>query len=754
MSSVLLASYFFESDNSQSGSYFASQSPSSGSADTGNTEVGSTCYGDKMNEVAPNNLPHLPGPFLGRDKEVENITHLLRFAKHFHTKMVHIFGFPAVSKSTLAIHVGYEMARHGVTVRYINVDETHIFKSREHIVTENHDQRTSNALTKRVSDIELSWYSHTEERYVSTSARGLIQWAKGLSNNTILLLDNCDPMLEYNATWKPFLKMLVELIKASRFLRIVSTSRLKVRLLDGFKLHKLKPLDNESAIELLQSVSDAMTLNDSRTVNGLVGGIPLALKIVGSLVSEMRPPDLIIRELKDNPMDILSPNDVRPDMEKMRPVLELSFKYLDTSTQECALYLSHFPGSFSHEAALHILKNCTNSSPVECLSNLTDRSLLDPYSYAGQSRYQFHNLIKEYLKNTQSHKTDVQRLRIAHSFNSSFLIHYTQELSSTVKRYSEVPHDDENIGRFEFESHNFECLLEKVHHFHRWPVIPFVNLTHSLTCQLMLEMFTKMELMKVGQRSLVLLEDRMDDISAEIGGSETLNLYHDLVLQLREWIRSYPENCLELCEETFLPNLSSRYRTIDKQLAVSNYKKRWYYNQLSFPYSQSFGESFCYRYCAQFHYVQFSLSAVLPLTAILGMIYEVDFKIRILQVSMIVLAFIFCYFSLFFDLATSMLVLIVMYIGQISRCFPLPITKSDSRLPIVCSFFVELSLILTFALTASIVNDVTMIHFHFICIAITYIVKPLSPRVADSILQIFSLVLIIDTFVFEIDTLH
>ena len=109
-----------------------------------------------MNEVAPNNLPHLPGPFIGRDKEVDNITHLLRFAEHSHAKMVHIFGFPAVGKSTLAVHVGYEMARHGVTVRYINVDETHIFKSHEHIVTENHDQRTSNALTKRVSDIELS----------------------------------------------------------------------------------------------------------------------------------------------------------------------------------------------------------------------------------------------------------------------------------------------------------------------------------------------------------------------------------------------------------------------------------------------------------------------------------------------------------------------------------------------------------------------------------------------------------------------
>ena len=94
------------------------------------SEIGSTYYGQKTSDTATNNLPHLPGRFVGRDKEIEYITRLLHFANHSHTNMVHIFGLPAVGKSTLAIHVGYEMARRGVAVRYINVDETHIFKSR------------------------------------------------------------------------------------------------------------------------------------------------------------------------------------------------------------------------------------------------------------------------------------------------------------------------------------------------------------------------------------------------------------------------------------------------------------------------------------------------------------------------------------------------------------------------------------------------------------------------------------------------
>ena len=579
VSSVLLASYFFVPDNSQSGRL---QSLSSVNSDTGNagTEVASICSDNKTNEVAPNDLPHFPKPFIGRDKEVEHIVRLLPFAEHSHTKMVHIFGLPAVGKSTLAVHVGYEMARRGIAVRYINADETHVFKNHEHnIVTESHDQRTSSALSKRVSDIELFWYSHTNKKYVSTSPQGLIEWAKGLSNETILIIDNCDSILQSNATQKKFIESLGDLNMASRFLHIVTTGRLKISLLDGFKLYKLKPLDNESAIELLQSVSDAMTLNDSRTVNELVGGIPLALKIVGSLVSETHPSDLIVTKLKENLIETLTPEDVRPEREKLRPVLELSFKYLDTDSQECALYLSHFPGSFSHEAALHMI---TINKLAECMNNLADRSLLDQYSYADQHRYKFHKLIREYIIGVESEfpiASAAFRL-----FNFSFVSYYTQVLSSFVTIYNESPHDEENIDRFEHESHNFECLLEKVH-FHPC-CLSFVSISRSLTCSLMLETFTTSELLKVGQKILVRFENGMDRISTQIGASETLIVYRDLMLALTLWIHSFPaENWSALCNETFEHHDFARIQTIYKQLGKDFYNAHHYFRKLKFLYS-------------------------------------------------------------------------------------------------------------------------------------------------------------------------
>ena len=314
-------------------------------------------YGGKAGEISPNNLPYFTGPFVGRVEEVQNITHNLLYSKN----MVHIFGLPAVGKSTLAVHVGYEMTTRRFAVRYINIDETHIFilpHETEPIKAEDHFRTTSNALSEGIGDIALPLYSPTEKRYISTSTLGLIEWAKGLSNNTLLILDNCDSLLVKKM--ESFIEFLGTLNKASPFLLIVTTSRLKVTLLDRFMNYKLKPLSNQSAIELLQSFT--ITLNDSKTINDLVAGIPLALRIVGSLVSDTQPSGLIITKLKRNLIGTLTPGDIRPQKEKMRPVLQLSYNYLDTSNQECALYLSHFPGmkqdyKFSAKAILVIQMN-------------------------------------------------------------------------------------------------------------------------------------------------------------------------------------------------------------------------------------------------------------------------------------------------------------------------------------------------------------------------------------------------------------
>ena len=123
---VLLASYLSPSANFLNQIGLRTISADTSDDGTFRTNLGRLLYNHQSVGVAPNNLPHFPGPFVGRDRDVSSIIHHLFYSL---VKMVHIFGLPAVGKSTLAVHVGYEMASRGVAVRYINADETHVFKN-------------------------------------------------------------------------------------------------------------------------------------------------------------------------------------------------------------------------------------------------------------------------------------------------------------------------------------------------------------------------------------------------------------------------------------------------------------------------------------------------------------------------------------------------------------------------------------------------------------------------------------------------
>ena len=596
---LLLLLYISQSANSLNPNHFPVTSTSMDNNYTFQSELERPLFTYKAGEIASNNLPHFPGPFVGRDRDVSKITNTLLSNQ----TMVNILGLPAVGKSTLAVHVGYEMASHGVAVRYINVDDSRIFRRNDEestppnsTLTEHHEPKQALAISRAFTEITLSWFSHTENRFVSATAQGLIEWAKGLSNVTLLILDNCDSLLQgKEGRNSDFIGVLYTLSKAP-YLRTVTTSRPKLILLDAMSYY-LKPLDNESAIELLQFVSPLLTQTDGHTINKLLDGIPLALKIVGSLVSETSQPQLIIRKLHQNLMETLTPGGVRLDTQKMRPVLELSFNYLDKDTQECALYLSHFPGSFSQEAALSILSNCTNntSGADECLQKLIDTSLLNEYFYAGQSRYVFHRLIRDYLTDveTQISPTSMKAVR----FNSSFFLHYVKTLCCDfVDTYNQLPYNEENIGRFEYESHNFEYLLE-VAEVYFFSISTTTDLLYALKCDLMLAIFTTKELLKVGQRILVIVEDRMDDISTKIGPSDTLKLYFDIRVMLKKWIQSSTD-CEVLCEETFpQERYATRVNIIGRQLNLANYSAYGYhYQRLSFPF-MGIGESICVTYC-------------------------------------------------------------------------------------------------------------------------------------------------------------
>jgi len=414
---------------------------------------------------------------------------------------------------------------------------------------------------------------------------------------------------------------------------------------------------------------------------------------------------------------------------------------------------------------------------INCLTNLADRSLLDPY-YAGQHRYQFHKLIKEYLKDVESRKSGVETSRIAVRFNSSFLALYTQLLSGFVNRCSNVPHDD-ILDRFEYDCHNFEWLPVKIYFIQLLPVISIVNLTEVFTGDLMMETFGRAQLYVQTRIILIAFENGMDNISAQIGATETLNLYHDLVLQLRKWMQSYSVLCFILCEATFAPNISSRFQIVNKQLAKSNHNAHDYYNELKIPYrnNYSFHKSICFSCCKlypDFVGMFVGLFEVLLLLLIgevnrmrlnfkkmcflNNMHLSTGEKVAFIVVGMtpefflpeIAIPVLVWYVSYFIELfLVSIHVVITVSLVLISIGMVLLVNYYQSASVVNLSYYV-----MQCALLIVLGKDMITMYYLFICIAITYIIKQFNTTLASSILHFFILAFIVDTYVYELDVIY
>ena len=117
-------------------------------------------------------LPYISGTFVGRETELNDVLQLLDFG-HSDTRVVSIDGPPGFGKSTLAIKVGHQMARKGMNVLYINMLEVSSMQVLAEKVC-----RGAGIVIKKTVRIER-----------------LYHWARDLSYNTLLILDNCDDSL-------------------------------------------------------------------------------------------------------------------------------------------------------------------------------------------------------------------------------------------------------------------------------------------------------------------------------------------------------------------------------------------------------------------------------------------------------------------------------------------------------------------------------------------------------------------------------
>ena len=123
----------------------------------------------------------------------------------------------------------------------------------------------------------------------------------------------------------------------------------------------------------------------------LCGCVPLALCIVGSLLSDYTE-DKLIKHLEQEPMTIL-----QGDGESFQMAIKAFFDLLIKAEQNALFLTSMFPGSFDGDGAEAILRDNSDPGtlPISILRSLKNKSLVEQ---THSRRYQLHPLIRAFAK--------------------------------------------------------------------------------------------------------------------------------------------------------------------------------------------------------------------------------------------------------------------------------------------------------------------------------------------------------------------
>ena len=400
-------------------------------------------------------LPYRSEEIVGREEEIHEILELVDFSSN-DVRIINIVGSPGFGKSTLAVHVGHRMVEKGVIVHYVNMAEISDRQLQQALAEKLLE--SANILSKDITfNRLLKWVHHTQAR-------------------NLLIFDNCDDSLHYQ---KEALQEAVDkIVESSNRVKVVMTSREITMHLQYFHQYKLYELSTKAACALLQqkvSYKVNISVHEIESLAELAGNVPLALQIIGSLLLLPDPPtpNVIIEELKEQPISTLSPEQL-PKSQQINASLSLSYKYLSRELRLGGQYIAHFPGSFQAQAAATVFESLSSNTKWQIdihrsMQALVQRSLL-VYNKRTE-RYNFHRLIREYFLDVQRHDKAFRNDTFALAFNNF----YMNVLSSLTNMFNNNKHI-KALRTLDVEKHNFQQMFENIKLSAERPTIDLVTI--------------------------------------------------------------------------------------------------------------------------------------------------------------------------------------------------------------------------------------------------------------------------------------
>jgi predicted ATPase/transcriptional regulator with XRE-family HTH domain len=384
------------------------------------------------------NLPVLPTPLIGRQREVEELTQLLHDP---HCRLLTLVGPGGMGKTRLAIETAAQSQA--------------IFADGVYFVP-----LASVSATRFIVPVMADAIGFT---FQSTSLIDpLIQLFNYLKEKqALLVVDNLEHLLD-----EPGVEVLADLLAHAPRVKLLATSRESVGVQDEwvFEVQGLPIPENQYTEGSAENTSVELFLQRARRAHvgfqatpedypaivricQLVNGMPLGIELAAAWVRTLTCHE-IAQEIERG-LDFLSVSTRdRPARHRsMRAVFDHSWKLLTAEEQAVLLRLSIFQGGFRREAAEQVAE-----ATLAVLSTLVTKSLIRRSS-AG--RYDLHELIRQFAADYFSDRSDEEQSTTRSRHSRYYLTYFSQSdgrLRSAAQR--------ETLAELTAEMDNFRSAWE------------------------------------------------------------------------------------------------------------------------------------------------------------------------------------------------------------------------------------------------------------------------------------------------------
>ncbi|XP_020630672.1 uncharacterized protein LOC110067658 [Orbicella faveolata] len=395
---------------------------------------------DESDDATSNLCSFLPDKvpeklMFGREKEIKEVKEIVQTGT---VPVVLITGGPGFGKTTVANEVAHELAKP-------ENERTVLFCS---LLT----QRSFNEVATEM--IHSCGTIHTKAP--ENPEQWLKDWSKQIQTQVTFVLDNADGVLESKRKLRLFLNILraVRMLSKQKVTFVITTRKTFKDPNLQLREVRLNPVLADEAKRILVSrIYDHDMRNKLCKTERLVelcGGIPLALCIVGSLLSDFTE-EKLIKHLEEQPLTVL-----KDDETSVENAIKTSFDLLTQAEhKEAFVLLSLLPGSFKSDAAEAVLEACSipGTLPGSILRSLKNRSLLEQPS---PRMYQMHPLIQALAKKLG----DAEYPHLVAAGDKLACAHFMSRLAENANRYWSKNTCRESVEAFNADRHNFEYFLQ------------------------------------------------------------------------------------------------------------------------------------------------------------------------------------------------------------------------------------------------------------------------------------------------------